>query len=445
MRARKHWVLGVVILTGLGGDLGWIPVCGQERPVLPPAANSDDNESPDLSKLDPVHRAIFLSAWRGAEWLWQANRPNGLFLYGYIPSLDTPMEGDSYLRQIGGAFALARAARFMGDPRFAARARQAALTLLATTEIDPNDPTIRYAKFPSAYANRLGGAGLLLLAIHELPEPGEDLLQHSDQLCQFIRVQQQADGSLKFQDDFPPDNPLNPQNDEDKEGINYYPGEALYGLMKSQQHRPAAWKTEVARKALAYYRPWWNKHKNTALVPWQSSAYAEAYLMTKEKAFADFVFEMNDWMASLQYGTDPRNSPLWQGGFAVWMNGTAVAMPPRVGSASYAEGLAAACRVARQAGDVPRYRRYREATERCLQFLMTLQYTPANTRHFTDWYRPRLSGAFFGSHQDGSIRVDYTQHAICAMMEYLQYVADVPPARSKTASAATGKRTEASR
>jgi hypothetical protein len=445
MRARKHWVLGVVILTALVGYLGLAPVRCQDRPALLPSAGADDNETLDVSKLDPLHRGIFLSARRGAEWLWQANRPNGLFLYGYIPSLDTPMEGDSYLRQIGGAFALARAARFLGDPRFAARARQAALTLLATTEVDPKDPTVRYAKFPSAYANRLGAAGLLLLAIHELPEPGEDLLQQSDQLCQFIRSQQQADGSLRFQDDLPPDNPLNPQNDEDKEGINYYPGEALYGLMKSQQHRPADWKIEVARKALAYYRPWWHKHRNTALVPWHSSAYAEAYLLTKEKVFADFVFEMNDWMASLQYGTTSRHNPLWQGGFAVWMNGTAVAMPPRVGSASYAEGLAAACRVARQAGDVARYQRYREATERCLQFLMTLQYTPANTRQFTDWYRPRLYGAFFGSHQDGSIRVDYTQHAICAMIEYLQYVADVPPARSEAAGVAAGKGTEANR
>jgi hypothetical protein len=367
-----------------------------------------------------------------------------LFLYGYIPSLDTPMEGDSYLRQIGGAFALARAARYTGDAKLAARARQAVLTLLALTETDPNEPAVRYSKYPSASANRLGAAGLLLLAIHELPEPGADLLEQSEQLCRYIRKQQQADGSLKFLDELPQDNPLNPQNEEDKDGINYYPGEALYGLMKSQAHQPAEWKTALVRKALAYYRPWWHKNKNTALVPWQTAAYTEAYLLTKEKPFAEFVFEMSDWMASLQYQLQAQN-PAWQGGFAVWMNGQAVAMPPRVGSASYAEGLAAACRAAKQAGDVRRLNRYRDATESCLQFLMTLQYTPANTRHFAEWYRPRLYGAFFGSHQDGSIRVDYTQHAICAMLEYLEHVAAVPAAKSPAkASAArapvTGKK-----
>ena len=46
--------------------------------------------------------------------------------------------------------------------------------------------------------------------------------------------------------------------------------------MRSQRHRPAAWKTEAVRKALAYYRPWWRTHKNMAFVPWQTAAYAEA-------------------------------------------------------------------------------------------------------------------------------------------------------------------------
>ncbi len=446
MRAGKHWGLGAALLGALI-YLGWQPSRGQEPPRLPsppplperkPLGTLESPASPearaetefhDPAKLDPVHRGIYMSARMGAEWLWRANRPDGLFLYGYIPSLDVPMEGDSFLRQIGGAFALARAARFTGNPHYAARAKQAILTLLTKTEIDPKDPSVRSFRFPSSYANRLGAAGLLLLAIHELPDPANDLLEQSDQLCQFIRKQQQADGSLQFEDERPDSktpNPLLP--DEDKEGINYYPGEALYGLMRSQQHRPAAWKTDVARKALEYYRGYWRKNQDTALVPWQTSAYTEAHLLTKDKAFADFVFELNDWMCALQY--DHRH-PTWQGGFAIWMEGKAVAMPPRVGSASYAEGLADACRVARQAGDVQRFERYRDATQRCLQFLETLQYTAGNTKHFAGDYRQRLYGAFFGSHQDGTLRIDYTQHAVCAMIQYLEQVAEIPAAPLK--------------
>jgi hypothetical protein len=97
-----------------------------------------------------------------------------------------------------------------------------------------------------------------------------------------------------------------------------------------------------------------------------------------------------------------------------------------VASAGYAEGLAEACRVARTAGDLQRFRRYGEALERCLQFVATLQYTDANTQHFAAWYRPRLVGGFHTSDQDGNLRIDYTQHAVCAMVQYLTYVAPLP-------------------
>src|SRR5262249_41913343 len=98
----------------------------------------------------------------------------------------------------------------------------------------------------------------------------------------------------------------------------------------------------------------------------------------------------------------------------------------QIGSATYAESLADACRVARQIGDLPRYQRNRESLERCLQFLTTLQYTDANTQHFADWYRPTLLGAFHASLQDGNLRIDYTQHAVCALMQYLTHVAELP-------------------
>ena len=106
-----------------------------------------------------------------------------------------------------------------------------------------------------------------------------------------------------------------------------------------------------------------------------------------------------------------------------WADGRVVTAEPQVGSAAYAEGLAAACRIARARGDLPRYRRYRDSLERCLQYLTTLQYSAANTQHFAEWYRPVLVGGFHASHEDGNLRIDYTQHAVCALVHYLAYVA----------------------
>jgi hypothetical protein len=156
-----------------------------------------------------------------------------------------------------------------------------------------------------------------------------------------------------------------------------------------------------------------------AMVPWHTAAYVEAFLLTKEKPFADFVFEMNDWLCGFQHARLEARHPLWNGGFMDARDASAATAAPQVGSAQYAEALASASRVARAIEDQAHYARYRAAVERCLQFVTTLQYTEANTQHFADWYRPVLLGGFHASHQDGDLRIDYTQHAVSALIRYL--------------------------
>jgi hypothetical protein len=432
MRARIAWLIALLVLVA-GGITALSLSRGQDQPPSNAPAVSGtlsgntaaqpEPKAPerDLTRLTPLQRQMYLSARRGADWLVRTNRPDGQFDHGYQPALGTVLEGDHYLRQAGAAFALARAAALTGDERYSAIARQAILRLLLSTTTDSQNPTVRHTSLPSVVVNRLGAAGMLVMAINELPSPGADLLDQSDQLCAYIRQQQQPDGSLCFTDS-PGDVSL---TGADPEGLDSYPGEALYGLMLSQRYRPAGWKTDTVRKALGYYRSWWQAHRSMAFTPWQTAAYAEAYLLTREKAFADFVDEMNDWICGLQYNQLDQNHPLWLGGFMGWSDGKPAQTVPLATSADYAEGLAEACRVARQAGDVARFQRYREALERSLQFVATLQYTETNTRQFADWYRPVLLGGFCAAHHDGTLRIDYTQHAVSALAQYLRHVADV--------------------
>jgi hypothetical protein len=355
-----------------------------------------------------------LSARRGADWLYRVNGVKGRFVPGYLPSLKAEMEGDSYPRQVEAALALARAARFTGDGRYAARATQALLALLDETTTDPGDPPTRHTALASVIVNRLGTAGLLVAAVSELPAPQADMLDKAEQLCNYIRRQARPDGSLRCDD-----------TDEDRadgpEAVNAYPGMALWGLARSQIHRPAAWKTDLLRKAVAFYRPWWQSHKGLAFVPCQAAACAEAFALTKDAAFADLAGEMADWVCTLQYDQIEPRRMLWYGGFMEWAGGRKVESLPDADSALCAAALAEGCRVARAAGDAGRYARWTEALERALQFLVTLQYTDANTQHFADWYRPRLAGAFHTSHVDGNLRLDHTAHAVTAMVGYLDY------------------------
>ncbi len=258
--------------------------------------------------------------------------------------------------------------------------------------------------------------------LRALPTPAADVLDKADQMCNTIQRRQQADGSLKRLTTLVQASEASDHDD----AAHARAGEALNALMQSQQQRPAPWKLEVVRKALPYYQASWRAKKNLVMVPAHTAAYTEAYLATTDKAFADFVFEMNDWLCGFQVQQPDQRHTHWDGGFMACVDGKPMPTQPTVVSAAYAESLAEAARAARQAGDVARWERYQAAVQRCSRFLMTLQYSEANSQHFTDWYRPIILGGFHASQSDGNIRLETTQQPVCAMIAYLRYVAKPP-------------------
>jgi hypothetical protein len=389
------------------------PANGEVVPAVstpPPSTPKPPQPARDLSHLTPLQQQMLLTAQRGADWMFRMHGIKGRFIPGYMPALKQEMEGDHFLRQAGAAYALALAARFGGEERYSVRATQAILALLDDTVLDPTDATSRHTAMPPIVVNRLASAAMLVLSISALPAPQKDLLEQAEQLCNHIRKHTQPTGALGVHDK------------DDEEGQSYA-GLALHALLLNHKHRPASWKLEVVRKALPYYRAWWKEHKCLTFVPAQVAACSEGYLATRDKAFAEFAFEMSDWLCGMQYTQIEPKRMLWYGGFMSCHDGRAVETPPTVDSACCAEGLVESCRVAREMGDVARHQRYSEALERCLQFLATLQYTDAGTQHFAAWYRPRIVGAFHPSHEDGNLRIDYTEHAVTALYGYLEQVA----------------------
>jgi len=258
----------------------------------------------------------------------------------------------------------------------------------------------------------------LLMAIHELPAPGDDLLEQGEQLCAFIARQQLADGSLSTDDAN-----LEGKLDTSLESA-AFAGQALLGLIASERHRQAGWKTELIRKALPYYQTAWKAHPDAAMVPWHTAAFAEAYLRTQEKAFADFVFAMSDWICEMQYSRLDLQNPTWIGGFMAFANGKPVMQEPEASSALYAEGLVVACRAARQAKDTQRYQRYGLAAQNCLQFLTTLQYNEVNTSHFVDRYKLILLGGFHASGKNGNLHIEYAYPAVSSMVQFMSYLTE---------------------
>jgi hypothetical protein len=382
-----------------------VPTLGQVPAITP---------GPDFTTMRPFQKQAYFSAKGGMQWLMRCNQPNGRFLYGYVPALATPLLEDHYTHQVAAAYALARAAVQFRDERAAALARQGVLTLLLETEIDPSQPNIRRPVFA---VNGLANAGWLVMAIHTLPNPGSDLLEQAEQLCNFIRLHQDSDGAFS----------RNPGDPEGKGTTTHDvdSGPALYGLMLSLNHQQAEWKLEAVRKACAFYHPHWKSQKSLAMIPLHTAAYSQAYLRTKEPAFAACVTEMNDWLCTRQFQQLNGTRLMWFGGFSTEGNSY---QAPDIHSAACAESLAHACQIARQHGDLARFNNYRGHIERCLQFLTGLQYTQANSQHIVERYQPEILGGFHRSHQDGNIRIDYIQEAICT---YLQYLATVDPVEGR--------------
>lgn len=364
--------------------------------------------SRDLSRLNKIQQQHLLTAQRGADWLYRMNGVKGRFLPGYLPALKQPMESDNYFHQVSAAAALARAARFTGEERFAVRATQALLALLEDTVLDASDSLSRHTIMPPAAVNRIASASLLVLAIHELPSPQKDLLDRAEELLRYVARQPAADGKTRLVETV------------DRGLSQEYSGMALSALAVSNRRRPAAWKMDLVRRALPGHRTAWEQSRSMDTTVWLTVAFAEAFLQTKEKELADLVLTMNDWLCTLQYTQiDPRRM-YWYGGFMTLVDGRSVESEPVIQSGHYACSLIEAGRVARERGDIERHQRFQEGVERCLQFLGTLQYTEAGTQHFSSWYRPQLVGAFHLSRTDGNIRLDYTQHAVCALFGYLE-------------------------
>lgn len=387
-------------------------------PINPPAAPA---ETP-LSKFKPLNafpvatQFAVRGAIMGSDWLAKMNQPNGHFLHGYLPTLRQPMTGDSDLRQAQATLALGQAAKFSGDPKHAAIANQAVLTLLASTKVEAGELPCRVPVQMSFVCNRVGFAALVALAIYELPNPADKLLDDAELLCAFLRRQLRTDGSVHYTDG-PQDNPAQ----LDPAGLNEYPGLALHALAVSNRMRPAEWKKEVVRKGVAHYHAAFRAKPHPAMVATLTPAAAELYLQTKLPECIAAVFEMNDWLCAIQIkGSDLKN-PQWAGGFRAVADGRATDAPPAAADTGRSvQSLACAYHLTRAAGDVAREEKYRPAVTDAVQFLCGMQLLETNTRHFEDTFRAKmLMGAFHLSPVEGDLRIDATACAVTGLLRYL--------------------------
>ena len=371
----------------------------------------------DTESTPALSRQTLQSMQRGMSWLSRMNQPNGMFLPGYIPALNRPLEEDHLVRQIQATVALAQSATFAGDGRAQVRAVQSIMTLMLQTSVDPANADVRIPVYPSMVCNRLGAAALMVIAISELAEPQADLIKQAEELCQFIRSRQLGDGSLQHLD--APD----ATGKVDPEGVNLWPGLAVAAVARSQRLANVPWKTDFLRKAVRAYRPMLKASSSADLACSMSYGFGEAFANVRDSEFADAVCDAADHLVRCQLNRPESHSPAILGGFLLGGHSESARRGiPDYRSAEAVRGLAMACRVIRNMAspDTDRYERCRHAMSMGMEYVARLQFTDENTQHFGQAYRAMLVGGVHLSHQDGDLRIDSTATAVGAMVEYFR-------------------------
>src|SRR5262249_44268035 len=143
------------------------PIGPAAKGVVPAAAAAPVARKPapfdrfrKYDELPDFTREIVFGTLKGMEWLSRdgIHQPNGRFIAGINPALGKVIDEDNFVRQAMCAFALARAARLTGEEKYAVRAAQTILSLLAETPKDPANPAMRK---PSVVTYRVGAAAHL--------------------------------------------------------------------------------------------------------------------------------------------------------------------------------------------------------------------------------------------------------------------------------------------
>lgn len=338
---------------------------------------------------------------RLAEYMHYRQLESGLFAYQYEPGRDAYSENDNLVRQVGATAAMATDARTSGGAASAAAADLAIrYHLQGLTQVPGAEGSAFIATADGS--NKLGVTALLCLAMLEHPD-SDGYAETVEKLVNGMLWLQRPSGM--FLTAFPPAFEVKSQD--------YFPGEALLALATYYQRRPSGRIMDAFDRAATFYRDFFQGAPSPAFVPWQVQSFAMMARQSGRKDFADYVFQMSDWLADRQL--DAANcawEDLW-GGIAAYSDGRA-----GVATAAYLEGFAETLALARARNDVPRTERYEHVVRSAARFVLQLQFREQEA-YFVCSPRDAVGGIRTNPSLN-LLRIDHCQHALVGLSKARQ-------------------------
>ena len=338
------------------------------------------------------------------EWMFNNVHQDGRFTYKYWPSVGAESQAKNMIRLWMATTALEKVAAQRNDPK---------LWNIIERNIDYNLQQFyheegQYGLIEWNGKVKLGALAIATMAIVEHPKRSKWFRQENA-LRRTIDSLWKPDGSFNTF--------YKPKDRNDNQ--NFYPGEALllWSILYEQKSNQIL--LQRFMKSFEYYRNWHlGTHRNPAFIPWHTQACYKVWKQTRSERLREFIFEMNDWLLSVQQSED---NVVYRDTAGRFYDPTRPFGPPHSSSTGvYLEGLIDAFQLARQTSDNKRTNAYRIAVVRGLRSVMQLQFIDdIDMFYISESKRKNARGGIRTTVYDNQIRCDNVQHNLMAILKIL--------------------------
>jgi len=338
----------------------------------------------------------------GGEYLINAVKNNGQFVYAYLPKSDSESESYNILRHAGTIYAMADLYQESGDQRLLAAIKRA-IDFLGTYIRHCQVGGVSESCIVENEETKLGGNALAVLAFTQyMIATGEDyLLEETRSLARWIISNQNENGEFKIHKvEFPSGEPTEFISE-------YYPGEAVYALARLYSlDNNNQWLTAAVNGAkwLAADRIQGKPKEEIIHDHWLLLGLDALQHIQPDLVFVESARLIADAITASQ-NLNPRY-PDWYGSYY---------NPPRsTPAATRSEGLLAAYRILRDFDTSGQADWIMQAVRRNITFQLGTQFHPESVMYLKD--PQRALGGFHQSLTNYEIRNDYVQHNLSSIL-----------------------------
>lgn len=369
-------------VTWLADALATSPVMGGFRSQKKPAPVADEL----LNYYAPLH----------AQYLMRQQREDGRLYSSYEPFQNRLYERTDLPRLAHGAWVLARAHRVLGGEDLK-RAADAAINYVLKTARESDGCLWLESADDAASVSEIS---FLLLALSNLPDD-DPRRATVDRLSATLARMVQPHGRVATHRD------PNAGGDAFQD---YFPGQALLALAVAAERPSAALASATIgenqlHRCFTYYRHRFRYQRHFGQVTWLMQAFSEWWRVTHRAEFAEFVFEIGDWLLGYQ-----------QQKTGAFINDHQPDTPGYT-TAVYLEGIGAAVHLAAALDDAARRQKYTDAFLQGFRFLdqLIIQSRDASLLPNIDFALGGLRQGLYYS----EVRTDFVQHSLSAILSFV--------------------------